>query len=179
MSHRRAIGSSAMANDRKSAAEAFGKARTSRRIREASDRALASATRSGEIVADREFAMSRAQQEDLPVRDRSVPDAPGTSGYLPPTEIRAAAALVVAESGEMPREELIVATARLLGFVRVGAELRGMIEGTLSRFAWFLRTITEEHTRVCKPAGPSGQSKTKGGRSGAVTEAFTKPMMIV
>ena len=115
--------------------EAFGKARTGRRIREASDRALASATRSGGIIADRGFAMTKAQQEDPPVRDRSAPDAPGTAGQLPPIEIRAAAARVVAESGDMPREELIVATARLLGFARVGAELRGVIEGTLSKLA--------------------------------------------
>lgn len=35
------------------------------------------------------------------------------------------------ESGEMDREELIVATARLLGFSRVGADLRGMIDAAL------------------------------------------------
>ena len=116
-------------------AEAFGKARTGRRIREASDRALTSATRSGGIVADKEFAMTKAQQDDPPVRDRTAPDAPGTAGHLPPVEISAAASRVVAESGEMPREELIVATARLLGFARVGAELRGVIDGALSRAA--------------------------------------------
>ena len=114
-------------------AEAFGKARTGKRIREASDRALAHATRSDGVVADKEFAMTKAQQDEPPVRDRSAPDAPGTAGHLPPIEIRAAAARVVAESGEMPREELIVATARLLGFARVGVELRGVIDGTLSR----------------------------------------------
>jgi hypothetical protein len=114
-------------------AEAFGKSRTGRRIREASDRALASAMRSGGIVADREFAMTKAQQDDPPVRDRSAPNAPGTAGHLPPVEIRAAAARVVAESGDMSLEELIVATARLLGFARVGADLRGVIDGTLSK----------------------------------------------
>lgn len=114
-------------------AEAFGKSRTGRRIREASDRALASAMRSGGIFADREFAMTKAQQDDPPVRDRSAPNAPGTAGHLPPVEIRAAAARVVAESGDMPHEELIVATARLLGFARVGAELREVIDGTLAR----------------------------------------------
>ena len=65
------------------------------------------------------------------MRDRSAPNAPGTPRYLPPVEIGAAAAKVVAESGDMPREELIVATARLLGFARVGADLRGVIDNTL------------------------------------------------
>lgn len=32
----------------------------------------------------------------------------------------------------MDRDELVVATARLLGFARVGAELRGVIDGALS-----------------------------------------------
>ncbi|NDK37078.1 hypothetical protein [Rhodovulum sulfidophilum] len=75
--------------------------------------------------------MTKAQQDDPPVRDRAAPNAPGTAGHLPPVEIRTAAARVVAESGDMPREELIVATARLLGFARVGADLRGVIDGTL------------------------------------------------
>ncbi len=114
-------------------AEAFGKARTGRRIREASDRALARATRSNGIVADGEFVMTKEQQDNPPVRDRSAPGAPGTARHLPPVEIRAAAARVVSESGEMHREELIIATARLLGFARVGVELRGVIDGSLSR----------------------------------------------
>ncbi|PZX36945.1 hypothetical protein LY56_03352 [Roseinatronobacter thiooxidans] len=50
---------------------------------------------------------------------------------LPPVEIRAAAIRVLGESGETPREELIVATARLLGFSCVGAELRGVIDAAL------------------------------------------------
>lgn len=114
-------------------AEAFGKGRTGRRIREASDRALLSAASLGGIVADRDFAMTSVQQDDPPIRDRSAPDAPGAAGHLPPVEISAAAARVVAESGDMPLEELIVATARLLGFSRVGSELRSVINEAFSR----------------------------------------------
>lgn len=50
---------------------------------------------------------------------------------LPPAEIRAAAALILAESGATPKEELIPAVARLLGFARLGAELRGVIAAAL------------------------------------------------
>lgn len=112
-------------------AEAFGKARTGKRIRDATDRALGRAMLSGAIVPDGEFVMAPAQREDPPVRDRSGKDAPTIAAHLPPVEIRAAAARVVAESGEMPREELIVSTARLLGFARVGQDLRAVIDVAL------------------------------------------------
>ena len=77
--------------------------------------------------------MTPAQREKTPVRDRSRESAPiRQADALPPIEIRAAAARVVAESGEMPREELIVATARLLGFARVGQDLRGVIDVSIA-----------------------------------------------
>lgn len=110
---------------------AFGKARTGGRIRTASDAAVDRAVRMGRAVLDGEFAMTAEQRDAPPVRDRSGPEAPGAAGHLPPIEIRAAAALAVAESGEMAREELIVATARLLGFLRVGPDLRSAIKMAL------------------------------------------------
>jgi len=112
-------------------AAAFGKARTGGRIRTASDTAVDRALRMGRAVLDGEFAMTPTQREEPPVRDRSAEGAPGAAAHLPPAEIRAAAARVVAESGEMPREEMVVATARLLGFLRVGPELRGVIDAAL------------------------------------------------
>ena len=113
-------------------AEAFGKARTGKRIREASDRALERGVATGSVDLDGEFVMTSAQRKDPPVRDRSGSDAPTSATQLPPVEIRAAAARVVAESGEMPREELVVATARLLGFARVGVDLRGVIDAEIT-----------------------------------------------
>lgn len=113
-------------------AEAFGKARTGKRIRQASDRALERGVATGRVELDGEFAMTPAQRKDPPVRDRSGKDAPTGAAHLPPLEIRAAAARVVAESGEMPREELVVATARLLGFARVGVDLRSVIDAAVT-----------------------------------------------
>ena len=104
---------------------AFGKARTGGRIQSASDQAL---VRSVGVVLDGDFAMTEAQRSDCPVRDRSGDNAPAKAELLPPVEIRAAAARVIAESGEMPREDLIVAIARLLGFAKTGKELRDRIE---------------------------------------------------
>lgn len=113
-------------------AEAFGKARTGKRIREASDEALERALLTGGVLPDGEFVMTPAQREDPPVRDRSADGAPTSAAQLPPVEVRAAAARIVAESGETPHDELIVATARLLGFARVGAELRAVIDAALT-----------------------------------------------
>jgi hypothetical protein len=111
---------------------AFGKARTGVRIRTVSDVTLDRAVAQGRLTLDGEFAMTAAQLSDPPLRDRSEAEAPANqAGLLPPVEIRAAAARVLAESGETPREELIVATARLLGFARVGAELRGSLDAAL------------------------------------------------
>lgn len=113
-------------------AEAFGKSRTGKRIRDASDRALERAMLTGGVLPEGEFVMTPVQKADPPVRDRSAEGAPTSAAQLPPVEIRAAAARVVAESGETERDELVVATARLLGFARVGAELRGVIDAALA-----------------------------------------------
>lgn len=53
-------------------AEAFGKSRTGKRIRDASDRALERAMLSGGVLPDGEFVMTPVQKADPPVRDRSA-----------------------------------------------------------------------------------------------------------
>jgi hypothetical protein len=110
---------------------AFGKARTGERIQSASDQALTRAVQSAVVVMDGDFAMTEAQRTKCPVRDRSGDNAPANAELLPPVEIRAAAARVIAESGVMPIEGLIVATARLLGFARTGNDLRDRIDGAI------------------------------------------------
>jgi hypothetical protein len=115
-------------------AAAFGKGRTGGRIRTASDAAVERAVRMGRAHLDGEFAMTAGQRDDPPVRDRSGETAPVTlPEMIPPAEIWAAAARVVAESGEMPVEELIVATARILGFSKTGKDIRGAIGDALPR----------------------------------------------
>ena len=111
---------------------AFGKSRTGGRIRAVSDVALDRAVAQGRLLLKGEFAMTEAQHADPPFRDRSEAGTPvSQAGFLPPLEIRAAAARVLAESGDTSREELVVATARLLGFARVGADLREVIDVAL------------------------------------------------
>jgi len=113
-------------------AAAFGKARTGGRIRSASDAALDRAVRTGRCLLDGEFAMTAGQRNTPLVRDRSGKDAPAKADQIAPIEIRAAAARVIAECGEMSNEELVVATARLLGFSRIGSDLKGWVEACLA-----------------------------------------------
>lgn len=113
-------------------AGAYGKAQVGSRIRATSDAAISHAARTGRVLMRDGFVMTRDQMNTPPVRDRSgLKPALKRPELLPPLEVRAAAARVISESGEMPREELIVATARLLGFARVGADLRGAIDVAL------------------------------------------------
>jgi hypothetical protein len=66
------------------------------------------------------------------VRDRSGETAPTTrADYLPQIEIQAAARTILAESGRVPRDELITAVARRLGFSRTGQDLRARIAASL------------------------------------------------
>lgn len=109
------------------------KARTGGRIQTASDQALGRAVRSGGILMDGDFAVTDAQRDECPVRDRSGEGAPTKAVLIPPLETRAAAARVIAESGEMPRDDLIVATARILGFAKTGRELHAQIDRALPK----------------------------------------------
>ena len=113
---------------------AFGKARTGNRIVNATRSALAHAARrtQGRIRRDGEYWLTDAQDENPPVRDRS--NESGTlvkASAIPPMEIRAAAALIEKESGQVDVEELVRAVARLMGFQRVGPDLQEAIRQCL------------------------------------------------
>ena len=111
-------------------ATAFGLARAGPRIRKAVQHAIS--MKDGIILMDERFCMTAAQHQNPPVRDRSLETAPTTrADYLSPIEIRAAAVIVERESGRMPRDELITATARLLGFARTGQDVRARIQAAL------------------------------------------------
>lgn len=104
---------------------AFGRARVGKRIAAAVEHAVGLALRQGAgLVRAGDFVMTPAQAESPPVRDRSAETGSLLkAASLPPIEITAAAALIRAESGAIAPDELVRATARLLGFQRLGPEL--------------------------------------------------------
>jgi hypothetical protein len=111
-------------------ASAFGKARTGRRIMEASARAIQLAQhRNPDLTREGPFVMTQAQAKAPPVRDRSAETGPVLKAeYIAPGEITAAAKLIAQESGVMPPEDMTRAVARLLGFQRVGPELMARLQ---------------------------------------------------
>lgn len=111
-------------------ASAFGKQKAGKRIVDQSLKALRLA-RNKDLASIRnegEIWLTQAQTDSPPVRDRS--DEEGSvlkASHLPPIEIRAAARMIEDECGEMELEEKIRTIARLLGFRRVGSDLRAAI----------------------------------------------------
>jgi hypothetical protein len=113
-------------------ASAHGLQRAGRRVQEATERAAEVGRRQALFVADGAFLLTEAQRASPPVRDRSGETAPTTrADYLPQIEIQAAARTILAESGRVPRDELITAVARRLGFSRTGQDLRARIAASL------------------------------------------------
>ncbi|WP_376871232.1 DUF3320 domain-containing protein [Albirhodobacter sp. R86504] len=104
---------------------AFGKSRTGARITEAvANGAKAAMREDPSLIMDGSFMMTTSQAENMPVRDRSAESGNLTkASYLPPMEVIAAANQIRTECGEISKDDMIRAVARLLGFQRVGPEL--------------------------------------------------------
>ena len=109
---------------------AFGKNRTGTRIVKATRQALWAA--GGRISTEGEFWFTDDQNRNPPVRDRSMENGSLTKAqFLPPMEVRAAAALIEEQSGTMETEEMVRGVARLFGFKRVGSDLQAAIRNAL------------------------------------------------
>ena len=77
--------------------------------------------------------MLMKHKNDVPVRNRS--QETGTilkAQFIAPIEFKAAAKLIVDQSGHVDDEELIKAVGSLLGYKRVGPDLREGIASALS-----------------------------------------------
>jgi hypothetical protein len=113
----------------------FGRQRAGSRISDATRRAVRHAlAQDPALQKDGEFLLTAVQALATPVRNRS--EETGTlakATYLPPMEIRAAAALIRKESGLTVGDDLVREVARLLGFQRVGSELASAISDALKR----------------------------------------------
>ena len=115
-------------------ASAFGKNKAGRRIVEVTKEALQTASRSSEppLISDGQFWMLAEQKSNPPVRNRA-----GQTGtilkakYIAPNEFRAAAKLIVEQSGHVEMDELVKAVGNLLGFKRVGPDLQDAISRAL------------------------------------------------
>jgi hypothetical protein len=104
---------------------AFGLSRAGNRIVDATHRAIALAQqRNPALLQDGDFFLMEEQAKAPPVRNRSAESgAILKAACLPPMEIAAAARRIRLDSGDISRDDLIRAVARLLGFQRIGSDL--------------------------------------------------------
>lgn len=110
----------------------FGRERAGSRILSVTERALDSLLRSGSLISDDGFYLTEAQQQEPPIRDRSNESgATLKASSISLLEIRAALEVAVADNGGANEDDLIRATARLLGYKRVGADLKARIGAAL------------------------------------------------
>ena len=114
-------------------ASLFGKDRAGSRILESTKAGLAHLARLDAHLKTRDgFWLTTAQEAACPVRDRSAaPASLQKAAMLPPLEIATAIRRVLDDNGEVPRDELLTAVARLFGFQRTGPDLRGALEAAL------------------------------------------------
>jgi very-short-patch-repair endonuclease len=111
-------------------AAAFGRQKAGSRIREAALRGLQNAARLNSLVEAQGF-WRLANAADLPARSRSHLPAAATvrkPDLICPTEIAAAARVVLTGSLALEQQELVVETARALGFTRTGADVADAIK---------------------------------------------------
>ncbi|WFU04526.1 DUF3320 domain-containing protein (plasmid) [Rhizobium sp. CB3171] len=106
---------------------AWGLARAGNRIRDAVEAGLSAAVRSGSIAGNDGFYT--VANKEIVIRDRSDaslsvrrPEA------LPPTEIAAAAIAVLKENFGASKDQLVLAVARIFGFLSTSSQLRSVLE---------------------------------------------------
>ncbi len=107
-------------------------ARISAAVRQALPVAQANHHSEEPLQCSGDFWFTIAQSKHVPVRDRSGESGPTLqAAALPPMEVRAAATMLKRECGQMDRPEMVREIGRLLGFKRIGVDLRRTINSAL------------------------------------------------
>jgi very-short-patch-repair endonuclease len=110
--------------------DAWGLGRAGNRIREAVQSAINVARRRGDIAGGPFYVIPG---RPAIVRDRTNVKSAGLRKpeNLPPTEVQAAMLALIDANYGAQREELVVATARLFGFLSTSSQLRGAIDAVI------------------------------------------------
>ena len=107
--------------------------RAGRVIRECAMKGLLAARQSGFLIEDRHFWMVN-DDADVTPRDRSeiaASEPVRRIDMISPTEIAAAAIHALEENLALPLDELVIETARILGFARVGKDINSALRATI------------------------------------------------
>jgi very-short-patch-repair endonuclease len=115
--------------------QAFGLERTGNRILSKVNHALRLAASRGEIVSEEGFWFGRERTQALPRQRRDAALPLRRADRIAPHEYRLAILQVVAAAVGINRRDLIVETARLIGFDRTGPDLQAAIDRQIT---WLL-----------------------------------------
>jgi hypothetical protein len=156
---------------------AWGLARAGNRVRDAVQAGIATA-RHKKAIAGGPFYVLPGQS--IRVRSRAMVESAGLRKpeHLPPAEIDAALLAIVDANFGAQREQLIVSTARLLGFAATSAPLRGtmdmQIEALVSAGMLELDNGLLTRRQPAKPAAPREPADV-GGPSGQRSGDAARP----
>ena len=107
--------------------------RAGRVIRDCAMKGLLAARQSGFLIEDRHFWMVN-DDADVTPRDRSeiaASEPVRRIDMISPIEIAAAAIHALEENLALPLDELVIETARILGFARVGKDINSALRATI------------------------------------------------
>lgn len=109
-------------------AGAFGKNRAGRRIQDTAQASVSRLTAVGDCTVENDkFATTAERQAEPVVRSRVEDNAPTKANLLPPSELRAAVAQVVAAEPLATPDEVVVHVRDMLGFKRAGQDIKAVI----------------------------------------------------
>ena len=137
--------------------EAFGLERTGNRILSKINQALGVAENRGEIIAEEGFWSGRERTHALPRNRRDAALPLRRADRIAPHEYRLAILKVVEKAAGIERRDLIVETARLIGFDRTGTDLQAAIDRQMTVLLDARRLISDNgHIRFASDNQPAG-----------------------
>lgn len=107
---------------------AWGLSRVGHVVKKAVVDAAKTASRRGRLVLRHDFLYMPCPSA-IPVRRMPVGASPRKAAHISPEEIAMAARLVLKDHLRLTYEDLIIGTARVLGFERAGSEVRTSVVG--------------------------------------------------
>jgi hypothetical protein len=136
--------------------EAFGLERTGNRILKKIDQALRAAENRGEIVSEEGFWSGRERTHALPRDRRDAALSLRRADRIAPHEYRLAILKVVEAAVGIDRKDLIVETARMIGFDRTGTDLQATIDRQITVLLERRRLISDDgHIRLASDNPPA------------------------
>jgi Protein of unknown function (DUF3320) len=130
--------------------EAFGLERTGSRILSAIIQALQTAERQGELISEEGFWTALGRIHSPPRHRRHAALPLRRADRIAPHEYRLAVLRIIEAAVGIDRKDLIVETARLLGFDRTGTDLQAAIDKQIMVLLKGDR-IRSENEHICLP----------------------------